>query len=51
MVKTKAGKVRDRKGTVEFKAHYINNEKSHVHHEKSQFIKIKGRWYYHGWAE
>ena len=51
IVKTKSGKVRDKKGTVEFKAHYINSEKSHVHHEKSQFIKIKGRWYYHGWAE
>ncbi|WP_321329799.1 YchJ family protein [uncultured Ilyobacter sp.] len=51
IVKTKAGKVRDKKGIVEFKASYIVNDKRHTHHEKSLFVKIKGRWYYHGWAE
>lgn len=51
IVKTKAGKVRDKKGTVEFRAYYTADEKKQIHHEKSQFIKIKGRWYYHGWAE
>jgi SEC-C motif-containing protein len=51
IIRTKGGKVRDKKGTVEFKAYYTAEEKNQIHHEKSQFIKIKGRWYYHGWAE
>lgn len=32
--------------TVEFKAYYQHNSKSHVMHENSQFKKIKSRWYY-----
>ena len=51
IVKTKAGKVKDKKGIVEFKAYYRSSGEDHIHHEKSFFIKIKGRWYYHGWAE
>jgi SEC-C motif-containing protein len=51
IIKTKLGKVRDKKGIVEFKAFYEQEENEQIHHEKSQFIKISGKWYYHGWAK
>ncbi|WP_319371715.1 YchJ family protein [uncultured Ilyobacter sp.] len=51
IVNIKSGKVRDKKGIVEFKVYYTVEEKNQVHHERSQFIKTKGRWYYHGWAK
>lgn len=34
------------KGFVEFKASYIENGKTEVHHEKSKFRKLGGKWYY-----
>jgi len=32
--------------SVEFKAYYIFENKQHVHHEKSTFIKVKDMWKY-----
>ena len=34
------------KGDVEFKAHYIMRTKAGYLHEKSEFHKIEGQWYY-----
>lgn len=36
-------------GTVEFKAVYIDEEGHEaVHHEVSEFVRVKGKWYYVG---
>jgi SEC-C motif-containing protein len=43
---TEEGGENDRKGMVEFKAHYMNGGKSVAIHEVSRFVKEKGRWYY-----
>lgn len=40
------GKALDKKGFVEFKAYYLEEEKERVLHEVSAFVKHKGRWYY-----
>ncbi len=34
------------RGTVEFKAYYRGAETIAVHHERSVFLKLDGRWYY-----
>ncbi len=34
------------KGRVEFKAYYNMGGESHIHHEKSQFRKQNGIWYF-----
>lgn len=35
------------KTTVEFKAYYLDaNLQAQVHHEKSSFVNIDGKWYY-----
>lgn len=33
-------------GFVEFKAYFKEDGKIHVHHEKSVFLKVEGRWFY-----
>ena len=33
-------------GFVEFKAYFRENKKIHVHHEKSDFLKIEEQWFY-----
>ncbi|WP_457595978.1 YchJ family protein [Hydrogenimonas sp.] len=49
ILKTYKGKALDKKGRVEFKAHYRTPEgQERVHHELSDFEKYKGRWYYSG---
>jgi SEC-C motif-containing protein len=43
----KMGGVNDVKGSVEFKAHYMDlHHKKNVHHEYSTFVKENGRWYF-----
>lgn len=51
IIKTKQGKARDKKGIVEFKAYYEAEGNKQIHHEKSQFIKKSGKWFYYGWAK
>ncbi len=34
------------KGHVEFKASFVEDGKTEVHHEKSKFRKLAGIWYY-----
>lgn len=36
----------DTSGTVEFKAHFIDNEKLHCLHEVSNFVKVGEQWLY-----
>lgn len=48
IIATEAGKATDKKGMVEFKATFETNGKTAIHHEKSAFVKINGKWYYHG---
>jgi SEC-C motif-containing protein len=43
--KTK-GLDKDAEGTVEFKAHFLENGMQQVIHENSKFIKHKGLWMY-----
>ena len=49
IVSTEGGKEEDSEGIVEFKAFYKENGQDVVHHEKSQFLKVDGKWYYYGW--
>ncbi|HEY8562113.1 MAG TPA: YchJ family metal-binding protein [Pyrinomonadaceae bacterium] len=47
IVATDKGAFADKTGTVEFKAHYTDAEGiSHVHHEKSNFRKELGKWFF-----
>lgn len=39
-------KIAGAKGWVEFKAHYIENGKKNILHEKSEFILDDNKWYY-----
>lgn len=41
----------DQMGTVEFKAHFIENNESHFIHENSQFVKENGVWMYLGFVK
>lgn len=42
-----ASKSEENRGEVEFKAYYIDADgTTQIHHEKSQFIKELGKWYY-----
>lgn len=34
------------KGFVEYKAYFIDNDEVFIQHEKSEFHKIDGRWFY-----
>ena len=46
ILSTEAGGAEDEKGTVEFKAHFELNGVPQIHHERGQFAKHAGRWYY-----
>lgn len=47
IVSLEHGKINDTRGIVEFKAFYTNQHgKSQLHHEKSNFAKQDGKWYY-----
>lgn len=41
------GEAKDKSGTVEFKAYYLNEENEpQIHHEKSNFRKELGKWFF-----
>ncbi|HRH92094.1 MAG TPA: YchJ family protein, partial [Agitococcus sp.] len=40
------GQANDHTGIVEFKAHFKSLGKNHVLHERSQFVKEQGKWFY-----
>ncbi len=41
------GGIKDKRGMVEFKAHYLDsNRESKVHHEYSNFVKELGKWFF-----
>ena len=46
ILKMVAGKQSDDKGMVEFSAYFKVGDKSQALHEKSNFLKENGRWYY-----
>lgn len=46
IIKYSKTKPKDKQGTVEFKARYTCKGTSSVLHERSQFRKINGFWYY-----
>lgn len=42
-----AGEAKDKRGLVEFKAYYLDAEKSpQIHHEISHFEKYLGKWFF-----
>ncbi|MBI9101968.1 MAG: YchJ family protein [Spirochaetales bacterium] len=43
---TKKGKANDNEGSVEFKATYVQNGMTNIHHEMSTFKKVDGKWYF-----
>lgn len=49
IISTSKGGENDKEGIVEFKATYIENGKTTVHHERSYFVKKHGVWYYQKW--
>ena len=49
ILSTTKGGENDSDGIVEFKATYIENGKTIVHHEKSYFVKKNGVWFYQKW--
>lgn len=47
IVSKSAGEANDKKGTVEFKAYFLNeNEQPQIHHELSNFEKYLGKWFF-----
>ncbi|MCW5961532.1 MAG: YchJ family protein [Pyrinomonadaceae bacterium] len=41
------GEAKDKKGTVEFKAHFLNEDNvPQIHHENSNFRKELGKWFF-----
>ena len=41
------GEAKDKKGTVEFKAYFLDaNQEPQIHHELSNFAKELGRWFF-----
>lgn len=47
IVSVEHGSVSDDRGVVEFKAHFTNPKgRAEVHHERSNFLKEEGKWYY-----
>ena len=46
IVSVKSGQVEDKKGRVEFVAHYRLNSRLEMLHETSRFLKEDGQWYY-----
>lgn len=49
IISTTKGGENDSDGIVEFKATYIENGKTIVHHERSYFVKKNGVWFYQKW--
>lgn len=49
IISTTKGEEDDKDGIVEFKATYIENGKTIVHHERSYFVKRNGVWFYQKW--
>lgn len=49
ILSTTKGGENDDDGIVEFKATYIENGKTIVHHERSYFVKKNGVWFYQKW--
>lgn len=49
IISTTKGGENDNDGIVEFKATYIENGKTIVHHERSYFVKKNGVWFYQKW--
>jgi SEC-C motif-containing protein len=43
---TTAGSLLDREGTVEFRAHYVTDDRADAQHEHSRFVREGGRWRY-----
>jgi SEC-C motif domain protein len=49
IVSTTKGDVKDKHGTVEFKAYFLDaNSQLQIHHEISNFAKELGRWFFVG---
>ena len=47
IVSKSAGEARDKKGTVEFKAYFADeNDQPQIHHELSNFEKYLGKWFF-----
>ncbi len=46
IIRCKQGGQNDAKGTVEFNAFFTENNESWLLHERSQFVKIDGQWFY-----
>ena len=47
IVSVEHGSVSDTRGVVEFKAYFTDPKgKSQIHHERSNFFKEEGKWYY-----
>ncbi|WP_198244280.1 YchJ family protein [methane-oxidizing endosymbiont of Gigantopelta aegis] len=46
IIQCKKGAKNDKKGIVEFKAHYTLDGKPYVMHEISRFVNKNGRWFY-----
>lgn len=46
IISSTLGGIKQDRGEVEFKAHYLTNGKNHVHHENSIFVKESGKWLY-----
>ena len=47
IVSTDQGKAQDKRGTVEFKAYFLDeNRQPQIHHERSNFAKVLGKWFF-----
>ena len=47
IISTVKGELRDKQGTVEFKAYFLNeNGQPQIHHEVSNFVKELGKWFF-----
>lgn len=47
IVSTDKGDVKDKQGTVEFKAYFLDeNRQPQIHHENSNFVKELGKWFF-----
>jgi len=49
IISKSAGEAKDKKGSVEFKAYFLDAENNpHIHHELSNFEKYLGKWFFVG---
>lgn len=46
VLKKEAGNEQDRRGFVEFRAHYEIGDHEYAHHENAEFYKEDGEWFY-----